>query len=42
MRTRGAHTALVCFEEDNIPAQRLYESLGFTVRSTIYTYTKAV
>lgn len=40
MKARGAHTALVCFEGDNAPARRLYESVGFGVRSTIYTYTK--
>jgi len=40
MKARGAHTALVCFEGDNAPARRLYESVGFAVRSTIYTYTK--
>jgi ribosomal protein S18 acetylase RimI-like enzyme len=40
MKARGAHTALVCFEEDNAAARRLYESVGFDVRSTIYTYTK--
>jgi hypothetical protein len=40
MKARGAHTALVCFEGDNEPARRLYESVGFGVRSTIDTYTK--
>ncbi len=40
MKARGARTALVCFEGDNAPAKRLYESVGFDVRSTIYTYTK--
>ena len=40
MKARGAHTALVCFEADNASARRLYESVGFSVRSTIYTYTK--
>ena len=40
MKARGAHTALVCFEGDNAPARRLYESVGLDVRSTIYTYTK--
>ena len=42
MEARGAHTALVCFEGDNAPARRLYESVGFGVRSTIYTYTKDI
>jgi mycothiol synthase len=40
MKARGARTALVCFEGDNAPARRLYESVGFEVCSTIYTYTK--
>jgi len=40
MEARGARTALVCFEGDNVPARRLYESVGFHTRSTIYTYTK--
>ena len=40
MKVRGALTALVCFEEDNAPARRLYESVGFSVCSPIYTYTK--
>jgi ribosomal protein S18 acetylase RimI-like enzyme len=40
MKARGARTALVCFEGDNDPARRLYRSVGFDVRSTIYTYTK--
>ena len=42
MMARGAHTTVVCFEGDNEPARRLYESVGFGVRSTIYTYTKDV
>ena len=41
MKARGARTALVVFEGDNAPAKRLYESVGFRVSSTIYTYTKA-
>jgi ribosomal protein S18 acetylase RimI-like enzyme len=40
MNARGTHTAVVCFEGENDPARRLYESVGFGVRSTIYTYTK--
>ena len=40
MKVHGAHTALVCFEGDNAPARRLYESVGFRLCSPIYTYTK--
>jgi GNAT superfamily N-acetyltransferase len=40
MEARGARTALVCLEGDNEPARGLYESVGFGLRSTIYTYTK--
>jgi ribosomal protein S18 acetylase RimI-like enzyme len=40
MEERGARMALVFFKGDNAPARRLYESVGFRVRSTIYDYTK--
>ena len=42
MKARGARTALVCFDGDNAPARRLYESVGFEVCSTIYTYSKSL
>jgi ribosomal protein S18 acetylase RimI-like enzyme len=40
MSARGVHTALVCYEGDNIPARRLYEAMGFRPTAEIYTYAK--
>lgn len=42
LKGHGAHMALVCYEGNNVAAQRLYESVGFRIHSKIYTYTKGV
>src|SRR5579872_1010916 len=42
LREAGAETAIVLANSNNIPSVHLYESAGFTIADTEYTYTKAV
>ncbi|MBN2550919.1 MAG: GNAT family N-acetyltransferase [Anaerolineales bacterium] len=40
MQTQGIKTAMVCVEQDNLPAQRLYLSCGFKITDRLITYEK--
>jgi ribosomal protein S18 acetylase RimI-like enzyme len=42
MRDRGMATAIVCAEEHNPAAVRLYESVGFRIANTLCLYTRKV
>ena len=42
LREAGAETAIVLTNANNVPAVRLYESAGFTIVDTEFTYTRAL
>ena len=42
MRDRDMATAIVCAEEHNPAAVRLYESVGFRIADTLCLYTRKV
>jgi ribosomal protein S18 acetylase RimI-like enzyme len=42
MRTHGIRTAQVCVNDGNLPARRLYESLGFSRQNRLVTFNKRI
>lgn len=42
MQAHGMKSAIVSTEQDNLPAQRLYLSCGFTITDHLATYRKAI
>lgn len=42
MRAHGIRTAQVCVDEGNLPARRLYESLGFSCENRLVTFKNGI
>jgi len=42
MMAYGMRTAIVCAEHDNLPARRLYQSMGFQPDNRLWTYARPV